>query len=228
MILRRAGRFASTTAILAAALWLGHAPALAQTAKSCADFKTQAEAQAFYNAHKNDNPSNPDPFQLDVDGDGKACEGLPAAPATTAAPAATVAPATTAAPTQSLPKNGVETGVLALSGLSFLEAGYGLTLLSKRLGVSRRYVPVYLLRQLVRAGAEGRNTVDLGDDVYLIKLPELDLEPNDDALIDDEDEPEEWRPIELAHASPAAPSVPSINVYATIACNSATREHDLS
>jgi uncharacterized protein DUF11 len=44
---------------------------------SCTDFATQEDAQAFYDAHKGDVPGNPDPYDLDTDGDGKACEGLP-------------------------------------------------------------------------------------------------------------------------------------------------------
>ena len=44
---------------------------------SCADFETQAEAQAMYNAYPGD-PSDPgapqDPYNLDVDNDGVACE----------------------------------------------------------------------------------------------------------------------------------------------------------
>lgn len=41
--------------------------------KDCSDFKTQVEAQAFFEAN---NPAE-DPHLLDVDGDGKACESLP-------------------------------------------------------------------------------------------------------------------------------------------------------
>jgi hypothetical protein len=38
-------------------------------AKSCKNFKTHAEAQAYYNKHKSKN--------LDRDGDGSACDCLP-------------------------------------------------------------------------------------------------------------------------------------------------------
>ncbi len=139
------------------------AGALAQTtpSKNCSDFATQQDAQAFYDQHKNDQPGNPDPDHLDADGDGKACEGLPSA-----APAATVAPVAT--PTPAIPKNGAETGVMALSGLSLLEAGYGMTLLARRYGVKRRNVPLYLLKKLVSAGKSGHATVALGDDIYLV------------------------------------------------------------
>ena len=40
--------------------------------KDCSDFKTQAEAQRFFEAH-----GLGDPHKLDGDGDGVACEGLP-------------------------------------------------------------------------------------------------------------------------------------------------------
>ncbi len=148
----------------AAALFLVFAgPSGAQSTVSCSSFATQQQAQAFYDQHKNDNPSNPDPYHLDADGDGKACEGLPSAPAAvaTAAPVAST-------PAPSIPKNGADTGVMALSGISLLEAGYGMTLLARRYGVKRRNVPIYLLRKLVSAGKLGESTVALGDDVYLV------------------------------------------------------------
>lgn len=40
---------------------------------NCSDFGTQAEAQAFFDTH---DPAN-DPYGLDADGDGEACESLP-------------------------------------------------------------------------------------------------------------------------------------------------------
>lgn len=40
--------------------------------RDCADFKTHAEAQAYFRAH---GPG--DPHGLDADGDGVACERLP-------------------------------------------------------------------------------------------------------------------------------------------------------
>jgi endonuclease YncB( thermonuclease family) len=42
--------------------------------KDCSDFATQAEAQAFFEAHGG--PAR-DPHRLDSDGDGRACESLP-------------------------------------------------------------------------------------------------------------------------------------------------------
>lgn len=52
--------------------------ALAQTAvafrdRDCSDFKTQAQAQRFFERH---NPQR-DPHRLDGDDDGLACESLP-------------------------------------------------------------------------------------------------------------------------------------------------------
>lgn len=42
--------------------------------KDCSDFRTQREAQSFFEA--NGGPSN-DPHNLDRDGDGRVCESLP-------------------------------------------------------------------------------------------------------------------------------------------------------
>jgi len=42
--------------------------------KDCPDFRTQREAQAFFEA--NGGPSS-DPHRLDRDGDGRVCETLP-------------------------------------------------------------------------------------------------------------------------------------------------------
>lgn len=139
--------------------------AAAQTAtpapKDCSDFGTQEDAQAFFQTQ-----GGQDPFNLDVDDDGKACEGLPSRAGVTTSPAPT--PVVTPG-TQTLPKNGAGTVAMALSGLTFLEAGLGLTLLSKRIGVRSRALPVYLMRKLVRAAREGRNEVALADDLYLVR-----------------------------------------------------------
>lgn len=48
-------------------------PASAFRDRDCADFKTQAQAQRFYERH---NPRR-DPHRLDADRDGLACEDLP-------------------------------------------------------------------------------------------------------------------------------------------------------
>lgn len=146
--------------------------------RDCSDFATQADAQAFFT--QNGGPQN-DPFNLDVDNDGQACEGLPGGAATSASPTPTAsltAPTVTTTPTpsQALPKNGAPTAVIALSGLTFLEAGYGLTLAARRIGVRRRALPLYLMRTLLQASHEGRNVVPLTDDVYLVRrVPEPDV-----------------------------------------------------
>jgi hypothetical protein len=151
--------------------------------KDCSDFQNQQEAQAFYDQHKNDTPGDPDPFDLDADGDGTACEGLPGAAAASTSPTPTPA-------ANSLPKNGVETGVLALSGFSLLEAGVGLNLLSRKFGLKRRQVPLKLMRLLVHAGREGKTEVALGDDMYLVRRPVVttsdEIEP---VAVPDEKEP---------------------------------------
>jgi hypothetical protein len=137
--------------------------------KDCSDFATQQAAQAFF--EQNGGPTN-DPFNLDVDNDGKACEGLPGGTATTApsaSPGATVAP--TATPSAALPQNGAPTAAIALSGLTFLEAGYGLTLAAKRMGVRRRALPLFLMRKLLWAAHEGESEVPIMDDVFLVRRP---------------------------------------------------------
>lgn len=171
VLMRRALVLLAGTAIIvlhaAASSW-------AQTAtptgrRDCSDFSTQAEAQAFF--EQNGGPAN-DPFNLDVDNDGKACEGLPGGTATTApttSPGATAAP--TATPSTTLPRNGAPTAAIALSGLTFLEAGYGLTLAAKRIGVRRRALPLFLMRKLVRAAHEGEAEVPIMEDVFLVRRP---------------------------------------------------------
>ena len=97
----------------------------AQTDVDCRDFAFQEEAQAVLDA----NPS--DPFRLDADHDGIACEDLPHSPS----PAATVTPATlTPAPATStpVPQRGVNAGVGGGTGPAGFEVagGVGLTLLA--------------------------------------------------------------------------------------------------
>lgn len=172
-------RAVSLSAFSVALVWLLAGAGSAQTTspgtQDCADFDTQEAAQAFYDQHKTDDPANPDPFDLDTDGDGKACEGLPTS-ATPASPAATAAPTATASPsaTGTLPQNGAETGVIALSGLSLLEAGYGLTLASKRLGIRRRAIPLYLVRKFAHAARRGEGQIEVGQDMYLVHRSVLD------------------------------------------------------
>jgi hypothetical protein len=168
-----AGRSATLITGVLALLWLLTGDAWAQTAsptaspatRTCADFETQEAAQQHYDDHKDDDPNEPDPDNLDTDGDGVACEGLPTS--ATASPTA-ASPTPTAAGTQELPENGAATGVMALSGLSLLEMGYGMTLLSKRLGVRRRAVPLYLLRRLTRAASKGEDRIQVAEDLYLV------------------------------------------------------------
>ena len=61
--------------ITALVLALSAAPAaLAQADKDCADFSSQAEAQAYFEAHGGSPTSNVD--NLDADHDGQACEAF--------------------------------------------------------------------------------------------------------------------------------------------------------
>lgn len=236
-------RAVSLSACSAALVWILSGAGSAQTTspspgtQDCADFDTQEAAQAFYDQHKTDDPSNPDPFDLDTDGDGKACEGLPTAAQATASPGATLAPTVspgaTASPsaTGSLGNTGAETGVLALSGLSLLEAGYGLTLASKRLGIRRRSIPLYLVRKFASAARHGEGKVEVGQDMYLVHRSVLDSpvrplppvhEVDDEKLADELSlfatcpEDEDARYVSVAYESTsfvaAAP-----NVYAALA-----------
>lgn len=172
----------------------GNAQTTSPGTQDCADFDTQEAAQAFYDQHKADDPANPDPFDLDTDGDGKACEGLPTAAQATGSPSATVAPGATAVPTatptpgtNSLGNTGAETGVLALSGLSLLEAGYGLTLASKRLGIRRRAIPLYLVRKFASAARRGEGKIEVGHDMYLVHRSVLDSPANPIARVSEID-----------------------------------------
>ena len=183
-----AGRSTALITGVVAALWLLTGGAWAQTTspspttRTCADFETQDAAQQYYDDHKDDDPNDPDPDNLDTDGDGVACEGLPTAQQ--ASPAAAT-PTPTAAGNQELPENGAATGVMALSGLSLLEIGYGMTLAAKRLGVRRRALPLYLLRKLTRAARSGEDRIEVADDLYLVHRSVLEDSGRHDAVRDE-------------------------------------------
>lgn len=180
----------------------------AQEQRDCSDFSTQEEAQQYYDDHRDDDPNDPDPFDLDTDGDGQACEGLPTSQAATPSPTGSPAANT-------LPKNGAETGVIAMSGLSLLEAGYGLTLASKRLGIRRRSIPLYLMRRMISAAERGSDRVEVAEDVYLVHRSVLEKGPIlEQPVLEDE--------IETEHtATPAGPTV-----YAALARPDALRKRD--
>jgi hypothetical protein len=203
-------------------VWFTGAGASAQTAtptgspatQDCADFDTQEEAQAVYDDRKDDDPNDADPLDLDTDGDGRACEGLPSSAqgTTSPTPAATTTPAPTATPSGNLTETGAATGVMALSGISLLEIGYGLTLLAKRWGVRSRQLPVYLLRKVVRARRAGHDRVELTDDLFVVHRSVL------------EEEEEEAEP-EVLVKDPVRPSGPS--VYARIARNAVGKRNEI-
>jgi hypothetical protein len=67
----RLGMTAAAATVLAAAMCFPLAGVAAAQDKDCADFQTQAEAQAVYNQDRSD------PYDLDRDNDGIACEGNP-------------------------------------------------------------------------------------------------------------------------------------------------------
>lgn len=235
---RKLTRSVSLSTGIVALLWLlaggAFTPASAQETRDCADFSTREEAQTFYDDHEDDDPNDPDPFDLDTDGDGQACEGLPegAGATATGSPAASPSPSANA-----LPQNGAATGVMALSGLSLLEAGYGMTLLSKRLGVRRRSVPLYLMRKLIRAAKHGEGTIEVADDLYLVHRSVLENGPAREAPAPVAYEPVAYEPIayerpadepsyepedddvsfEAYTPAPKATNAPRPNVYAALA-----------
>jgi len=185
--MRWAGRLAAVSGVLAL-FWLAAPSAWAQTASpaasptgsvDCTNFDTQEEAQTFYEDHKDDNASNADPFGLDTDGDGKACEGLRSSAQATSTPAATATPSAT--PAGELTETGAATNVMALSGVSLLELGYGLTLLARRWGVRSRQLPMYLLRKLVRARREGHDGIELADELIIVHKSALEEQPDEPA-----------------------------------------------
>jgi len=230
-------RAALLSSVALALVWFICGGANAQSAspsgtQDCADFDTQEAAQAFYDQHKSDTPGNPDPFDLDTDGDGKACEGLPTSATTSAAPA-TTAPTATASPSatnQSLPQNGAETGVIAMSGLSLLEAGYGLTLASKRLGIRRRSIPLFLLRKFANAARKGEGQVEVGRDMYLVHRSVLETAPIAPIAVPEVAEDTEVPSPEVFEgehaAEPTTTSGQWPNVYAALARPASIRDRD--
>lgn len=168
----------SAGVVATAALWLLVSflttGASAQQQRDCADFATQEEAQAFYDDNSDTDPNDPDPFDLDTDGDGQACEGLPSGGAVTTATPAPTSTATSEPDNQDLPNSGAASAVLALSGLTLLEAGYGLTLAAKRLGVRRRSVPLHLVRKMAKAAGRGEDRIPVAEDLYLVHRSALE------------------------------------------------------
>lgn len=66
-------RLIGALTLAASLIWLAGSSTAIAADKDCSDFSSQAEAQAFFDAH---NPSQ-DPHNLDGDGDGRVCETLP-------------------------------------------------------------------------------------------------------------------------------------------------------
>lgn len=122
---------AAAATALAAAMSFPMAGVAAAADLDCANFTTQAEAQAVYNQ----NPS--DPNGLDRDKDGRACEALPGGP-----------PGSAEGPSPA-PSGGVETGaggtaedspellVLGVAGSAVLVAG--VAVLARRRSVRRSH-----------------------------------------------------------------------------------------
>ncbi|WP_425825829.1 excalibur calcium-binding domain-containing protein [Streptomyces fractus] len=94
------------SAVAGAALIPTSGIAYAAPDKDCPDFSTQAEAQAYFDAH----PGDPD--RLDRDKDGMACEdsGLPAGSDSSAD-----TPSDTSSATPAMPQDGVKAGAGGLA-----------------------------------------------------------------------------------------------------------------
>ena len=218
--MRWAGRCSAVLGAIAL-LWLAGPSAWAQTAApsptgavDCTSFDTQEEAQTYYDDHTDDDPNNPDPAGLDTDGDGQACEGLRSGAQATSTPAATATPAPT--PAGELTETGAATNVMALSGISLLELGYGLTLLARRWGVRSRQLPMYLLRKLVRARSEGHDGIELADELVIVHksvLTEQAASPSDE---------EPAKPEPLVETGPTT-KIPGPSVYSQVARDAVER-----
>lgn len=98
------------SAVAGAALIPTSGMAYAAPDKDCPDFSTQAEAQAYYDAH----PGDPD--RLDRDKDGQACEdsGLPPGSDSDADSSADT-PSDTSSDAPAMPKDGVKAGAGGLA-----------------------------------------------------------------------------------------------------------------
>jgi hypothetical protein len=132
---------------------------------NCSTFATQPEAQTFFVAHGGSKANNFD--NLDPNRNGIACEGLPGTPTLTSpTPAPTAAPAATTKP---LPSNGIFSMILGMSGLSLVEAGIGLSLLSDRIKSRGGRIPLAVLKLLAKAARQGKREVALTNDVYIVR-----------------------------------------------------------
>ena len=156
--------FVSSTAFAQAAAATPTPTPTPAGAKTCADFSTQAAAQAYFNSKGGSRTNNVD--NLDPNRNGIACEGLPGTPTATTSP--TVAPTAT---TGTLNNTGVFSDLMAMSGLSLLEIGVGLSLLSERVRAGGKRAPLFVLKLLAKAARQGRSEVALADDVYIVRKP---------------------------------------------------------
>ena len=67
--------------------------------------------------------------------------------------------------------DGVFSDIMAMSGLSLLEVGIGLSLLSERIRSGGKRAPLFVLKLLAKAARQGRAEVALADDVYIVRKP---------------------------------------------------------
>jgi hypothetical protein len=166
-------------------------------AKTCADFATQAAAQAYFNSKGGSKTNNVD--NLDPNRNGIACEGLPGTP--TASATATVAPTAT---TSTLNNTGVFSDLMAMSGLSLLEIGVGLSLLSDRVRRGTKRAPLFVLKLLAKAARQGHNEVALADDVYIVRKPKAPepVAPQPEPVLSLPAEPAHHKPTTVLLTSP--------------------------
>src|SRR5215211_5792029 len=122
--------------------------AVAQDLYDCADFATQAEAQGFLLAG--------DPYGLDADNDGIACEELPGGSAMTATSTATATATATASPTATATASPTATATAsptasatALAGTGGPISVSGLSLIAAVLLLGSGVVSLALLRRSI-------------------------------------------------------------------------------
>jgi hypothetical protein len=166
-----AGLFAIGMAKSATAQTTAPPATTAAATKNCSDFKTQPEAQQYFTSHGGSKSNNFD--NLDPNRNGIACEGLPGTPTS-----ATPTPVPTAT-TKPLPANGIFSMILAMSGLSLVEAGIGLSLLSDRIKSRGGRVPLAVLKLVAKATRQGKNEIELSNDMYIVRRTPEEIQKTD-------------------------------------------------
>jgi hypothetical protein len=128
------------------------------------------------------------------------CGAAAAAPIANTTPVPIVAP--TVSPSRTLPKNGAAIVAMGLSGVTLVELGYGMILIARRLRTRSGSLPVHLMRKVLSAMRQGRNEVELGGDVYLVRRRETRSDDVDHQQL--EREPRPAKPRSAPQPTPGA------------------------